>query len=132
MPKAELDVKRSVFDYLLFFLPKKPRPDFTKEPIRMQEYFWHDDFRGNMYTEEPIFSNISPIIALKNNWFHNVEEYQIIASLEFARRFPAHAYSKEFTKMYGYTKKNMLAYITGRKLLRVIRKRSATRVHVEK
>ena len=99
LPRADLKIKRPFYYYLLFFLPKKQRPDFTKEPLEIKELHWRDDFiPEEMIANEPMFSNISPVVTLKNNWFHNVQEYQIIASLEFARRYPSHEYSKKIRK----------------------------------
>ena len=83
------------------------------EPLEMETLPNNDGFGGIMYIDQPIFSNIDPTYAVFNRWFRNSADYQIIAGVEFARRYPEHVYSKHVCKGLKYSKKQMLKFIKG-------------------
>lgn len=110
---SKFGARKTIWYYLTYFLPKKPRPDLMLEPIEMETLPHDDGFGGIMYIDQPIFSNIDPAYAVFNKWFRSSADYQIIAALEFARRYPEHQYAIKARKGLKYSKKRMLEFIKG-------------------
>jgi len=77
------------------FEAKKPRPDFTKEPVELinvRKKTIDVDSWDNVIMA--VFTNYDPPTAVRNKWFVDIEGCVMLATLEFGRRFPKHEFAK--------------------------------------
>ena len=76
-----------------------PRPDFSQEDVEFVLVNMvsgpHADESNSKVEEIPCFTRIKPMVAQQNGWLNNLWEYEFLAGMTFANRFPNHPYSQQ-------------------------------------
>ena len=57
-----------------------------------------------------VFPEVNWEMACKFGWVANLNEYCVLAALEFQRRFPEHKFSKQIKKQHKYTNDQIFEY----------------------
>ena len=103
-----------------------PRPNFNElevvfESVNMVTTQVEGDEKGEIF-DMAIFPEINGMVAQQNGWTDNIWEYQFLASLIFARRYPVHPYSKQIREGFSDFTDEIIDQIgSGEKRLRIKR-----------
>ena len=89
-----------------------PRPDFTEEEVQLADAKVHEKGKtvDNRIKQYAVFPEVNWEMACKFGWVANLDEYCILAALEFQRRFPEHKFSKQIKKQHKYTNDQIFEY----------------------
>ncbi|MDD3687856.1 MAG: hypothetical protein PHE56_13980 [Bacteroidales bacterium] len=92
------------------------RPDFSEWPMEIIRGFsvrLKGDKELRYCSDFPKFVDLSNNFAFNNKWFESPAEQCLLESMEFARRYPNHLYSKE--RRNGFTNAEILQVSKGKK-----------------
>lgn len=89
-----------------------PRPDFTGEEVQLADgkFYKTGETVSNQIIQYAVFPQISGQMAKKFGWVATINEYSILAALEFQRRFPEHKFSKQIKKQHKYSDQQIFDY----------------------
>jgi hypothetical protein len=93
---------------------EKQKPDFTAEPIEWVKLILKDNNREKTSSNQVIFTNYPPEVAVTNGWFADETSYITIAKFEFFRRFPNDERSRQFLSQHPYSEQEILDITTGK------------------
>ena len=89
-----------------------PRPDFTEEEVQLANAKVCEKGKtvDNQIKQYAVFPAVNWEMAKKFGWVANLDEYCVLAALEFQRRFPEHKFSKQIKKQHKYTNDQLFEY----------------------
>ncbi len=101
-----------------FSLVSYQKPDFAKEEVELIEHTLYKNGRKEKPEHKimAMFSNVPGNLAYKFGWVNSLEEYMILANLEFARRNPGHYLSKEIKSKYKFSDQEIIDFAGGEEL----------------
>lgn len=88
------------------------RPDFSEEEVALTEANLIENGKKGAAKKQLIalFPNVHAEMARKFGWVCDLNEYAVLAALEFQRRFPDHKFSKKIKKQHKYSKEQIFDY----------------------
>jgi len=88
------------------------RPDFTGEEVQLTDAKVFEKGKEilDQTKQYALFPQISGEMAKKFGWVANLNEYCVLAALEFQRRFPEHKFSKQVKKQHKYSNEQIFEY----------------------
>ncbi len=113
-------VDRNFKSFSLFSLQQ---PNFANEEVELREHAMYTKGK-NKEPEHKIlamFTGVPGNLAYKFGWVNSLEEYMILANLEFARRNPGHYLSKKIRKKYKFTDQEIQDFAEGAELPKGLR-----------
>jgi len=105
---------------------RMPRPNFNElevvfQTVNMVSTQPSGNEKGEIF-DMAIFPEVDGMVSQQNGWTDNIWEYQLLASLIFARRYPAHPYSKQIKEGFSDFTDEIIDQIgSGEKRLRIKR-----------
>lgn len=88
------------------------RPDFSEEEVALTEANLIEKGKKDKAKKQlvALFPNVHAEMARKFGWVSDLDEYAVIAALEFQRRFPDHKFSKKIKRQHKYTNEQIFDY----------------------
>lgn len=88
------------------------RPDFSEEEVALTEANLIENGKRGEAKKQLIalFPNVHAEMARKFGWVCDLDEYAVLAALEFQRRFPDHKFSKRIEKQHKFSNQQIFDY----------------------
>jgi len=92
-------------------------PDLSQEPVELLQYRISDVGEPTQTPIHATFPTFPIERAIFEGWVDTIDEYVVLADLEYARRFPDQDFSKDMRKFLHFSDEEILSTVRGERQL---------------